>query len=268
MRRRAKRDLLTLLGVVAILTGVVAANTYMRLDSLREAGIKLRMAFEEKHRKQGVKLIDWKLLKETTGFIRTGPKFPEELEGVDDRLVNICGFMAPIEQFRHVTEYMLLPMPITCYFCDSPPARDIIHVELQKPADLVNEPILNGGRFKLGKKGDMFFYFMSNAKWNEAVKDETFTKKEVSEEHRLHLLKGWEDLRKGDQEEELLPGQEPPTVAGGDRVIKADDPTTWGAVRGEHVPRVDMGDMLPGDEPPVSAPDAEPAAQGEPRPGS
>ena len=269
VRRRAKRDLLTLLGVVVILGGVVGANTYMRLDSLKEAARKVRMKFEQVKRNEGVELLEWDLLHETKGFMRTGPTFPEGLKELDGRLVNICGFMTPIDTFRNVTEYMLLPVPLTCYFCDSPPARDIIHIKLQKPTNMVNEPILNGGRLHLYEKGDLFFYTLADAKWNEAVKDEKLTKKTFTKDHMGHHATGFKKLREGDQEEELLPGQEPPTVPGGDRVIKADDPSTWNVSGpGGHVPSVDMGEMLPGDKAPVSPTDAEPAAQGEPRPGS
>ena len=269
MRRRSKRDLLTLLGVVVVLGGVVAANTYMRLDSLKEAARKVRMKFEQVKRSEGVELLEWDLLHETKGFLRTGPTFPENLKELDGHLVNICGFMTPIDQFRNVTEYMLLPVPITCYFCDSPPARDIFHIKLQKPTNMVNEPILNGGRLHLYEKGDLFFYTLADAKWNEAVKDEILTKKTFTEDHMTHHVMGFKELREGEQEEELLPGEEPPTVPGGDRVIKADDPSTWSVSGpGGHVPSVDMGEMLPGATPPVSPTGAEPAAQDESGPGS
>jgi len=263
VRRRAKRDLLTLLGVVIIVSGVVVVNGYMRLDSLKEAARKVRIKFEEKHRSEGVELIEWDLLRQTKGFFRTGPTFPEELIAKDEHLVNICGFMTPIDQFRNVTEYMLLPVPITCYFCESPPARDVIQIKLERPTNMVNEPVLNGGELHLNKKGDLFFYTIAHAKWNEAVKDQELTKKTTSADHMLHLEEGWRKLRQGEGEEELEEGFEPPAPAEEPPpteapTIKADDPSTWRAGGpGGHVPPVDMGDLLPGQDPPAGEVDSD-----------
>ncbi|NIA12917.1 MAG: DUF3299 domain-containing protein [Nitrospiraceae bacterium] len=215
MRTRAKRDLITLLGVVLILAGVVGVNTYMRLDSLKEQYEKLRIQFEDKQKGKGHTLLEWGLLKETKGKFRSGPTFSEDLESLHGELVNICGFMSPIDQFRKVTEFMLLPVPLTCYFCDSPPMREIIEIRLAKPADIVNEPVLIGGTLKLNKKGDLFFYTIDNAKWNEAVdmkQVKSLTKQKTDEEHRAHLREGFRQLREGQKEEVLMDGQEPPKL--------------------------------------------------------
>ena len=273
MRRRAKRDLLTLLGVVLILAGIVGANTYMRLDSIKEAARQVRLRLEEKHRSQGDEVLDWDLLHKTTGFILTGPTFGEGLKKLDEHLVNICGFMTPIDQFGSVTEFMLLRVPITCYFCDSPPARDIIHVKLDKPARMVNEAVLIGGRLELhekedrgkhkGKKGreDLFFYSIVNAKWNQAVKDRPVTRKTITEEHIIHHTVGFDKLRNPDAEEDaMLPGQEPPTLE--EPTIKADDPSTYGERMGGHIAPVDMGPLVPGQEPPTADTDSEDASEG------
>ena len=175
MRRKAKRDLLTLIGVVAVLAGIVLVNGYSRRDALRERYEQMRAAFEEKHRGDGVEVVDWEELRKVTGKRVTGAGFPESLKKKDGRLVNICGFMSPIDQFKNVTEFMLLPVPMTCYFCEAPPMRDIIQVKLSKPASMVNEPVLIGGRLRLheGPK-QMFFYTIEEARWNEAVKDDEY----------------------------------------------------------------------------------------------
>ncbi|HNY85912.1 MAG TPA: DUF3299 domain-containing protein [Candidatus Hydrogenedentes bacterium] len=211
MRRKAKRDLLTLTGVIVVLAGIVLINGYTRRDALREQYVKMRTAFEEKHRGEGVEVVDWAELHSVTGKRSTGAGFPESLKKKDGRLVNICGFMSPIDQFKNVTEFMLLPVPMTCYFCEAPPMRDIIQVKLSKPASMVNEPVLIGGRLRLheGPK-QMFFYTIEEARWNEAVKDdEDQTDKVIGEDHRVHLQEGFRKMREGD-EEQLLPGYTPP----------------------------------------------------------
>lgn len=216
MRRRAKRDLATLVLLVLIVGGIVLVNGYMRRAGMRELFEQMRAAVEEKHRSEGVTLLDWKELHKVVGRRQTGATFPETLKAKNGRLINIVGFMSPIDQFRNVTEFMLLPVPIMCYFCDAPPMRDIIEVKLQKPADMINEPVLIGGRLRLHEgPRPLFFYTIEDAKWNEAVKDEEPTEKEVGQDHRLHLIQGFQELRgntlmSDEGEEPLLPGYELP----------------------------------------------------------
>ena len=202
MRRRAKRDLITLVGVVFIALGIVVANAYMRLDTLKEAAIKLRKQYEAKYQAEGVTLIEWDDMQKTKGSLKTGARFSEGILQLDNGLVNIVGFMSPIDQFSNVSEFMLLPMPTSCYFCESPPPRDIIEVKLEKPSKMVDEPVLIGGRFHLHKEPEpMFFTSIAEAKWNEAV---DATRKVVEEDHRDHLRSGWDKIKNKEQEEELL----------------------------------------------------------------
>jgi hypothetical protein len=211
MRRRNRRDLFTLIGVVVVLTAIIGVNGYMRREGLRGQYEAMRAAFEKKHLEKGVQLIDWKELHQVKGTRRSGATFPDSLKEKDSHLVNLCGFMSPIDQFKNVTEFMLLPVPMTCYFCDSPPMRDIVMVKLSKPADMVNEPVLIGGRLELHKgEKELFFYTIKDAKWNEAVKDEELSKKTLDQAHKTHLVDGFKELRDGKPEEVLTPGYTPP----------------------------------------------------------
>ncbi|MCK5861316.1 MAG: DUF3299 domain-containing protein [Candidatus Hydrogenedentes bacterium] len=216
MRRRAKRDLMTLVGLVVIVASVVGINGYLRREGLRAGYEKMRALVENQHRSEGVTLVEWKELHQVTGRRKTGAIFPDSLKEKDDRLVNIVGFMSPIDQFRNVTEFMLLPVPLVCYFCDAPPMRDIIHVKLKEPANMVNEPVLIGGRLQLHEGASpLFFYSIENALWNEAVEDEEATEQITGKDHRLHLMEGFGELRGGpglmeEPEEELFPGYTPP----------------------------------------------------------
>ncbi len=212
MRKRYQRDLGTLLGVVVILAAVVLVNGYLRRDSLREMAIKMRTALEAKHREEGVKLMDWDDMRKTKG--RREPIFPDVLKERDGRLVNLVGFMTPIDQFTQVSEFMLLPMPITCYFCERPPMRDIVEVQLSSKVDMVNEPVLIGGRFHLNQgERPLFFYTLDEAKFNEAVEEEEVTRQDITEEHKVHHIEGFKDLRGEGEEPDLLPGSEPPALA-------------------------------------------------------
>ncbi len=219
MRRRARRDLITLAGVIAIVGLVLFVNAYMRVESLKEAAVTMRKILEQKHRDEGVALLNWEMLRATEGTLRSGARFNSELEAQDGRYVNIVGFMAPIDQFREVEEFMLLPMPIECYFCDSPPPREIVHVKLAGKARMVNEPVLISGKLALDRrKGALFFQVLDNAQWNQAVREQPTTAKVMGEEHVIDHLSGFARaadgtvMLKDDQEKELAPGIEPPTT--------------------------------------------------------
>jgi hypothetical protein len=187
---------MTLVGLVVIIVSVVTANGYMRRAGLREFFDNMRVAEEAKRKEEGVKLVEWKELNEVKGRRQSGATFPQSLKEKDGKLVNIVGFMSAIDQFKDVKEFMLMPVPLTCYFCDAPPMRDIIQVKLEKPASMINEPVLIGGRLKLheGPK-PLFFYSIENAKWNEAVSDEESTEKVIDQQHKLHLIEGFKELK-------------------------------------------------------------------------
>jgi hypothetical protein len=246
LKRRAKRDLITLLGVAVIICGVLAANVYARLDSLREQAIKWRQEVEERWRKQDVGLLEWDELQETKGTFRSGATFTETMGELDGHLINIVGFMSPIDQFRNVTEFMLLPMPITCYFCDAPPMRHVLEVKLRAPNQMVNEPVLIGGRLRLhAEKGQPFFYTIEQAKWNEAVPFGELTEKVTPEEHRAHLTMGFQELRGEDGEEELLAPESVPSI---DDALSGTGAELGPLSHPGGVPSIDTGPLLQPDE--------------------
>jgi hypothetical protein len=206
LRRRARRDLVTILGVVVVLVSIAGANVYMRIDTLKDQMIKVRKTAEDLRRKEGVALMDWELLRKTKGSIRSGARFHDTLKPYDGQPINVVGFMTPIDEFRDVTHFMLLPMPIYCYFCEAPPMRDILLIELEPgaTANLVNEPVLIGGYLALqGNAGDPFFYSVTGAKWNAAVEGMQLTPKDIGQEHRLEMMQRGGELLSG---EEAMPG--------------------------------------------------------------
>ena len=221
MRRRAKRDLLTLLGVGAILALIVGINLYMHIESAKEAFEKMRLAKEEEIRSQGFKVLDWDMFREIQGT-RT-PKFPQELLGMDGEPVNLCGFMSPIDQFADVDEFMLVPVPVTCYFCDAPPLRDIVHVKLAKKGKMVEEPIVVGGWLELAQEEKpKFFSTIKIALWNEAVDTDRLkqlTTKETSDEHKKHLVIGFGEYFSDEAPPELVPGKPAPTTVSDDNLL-------------------------------------------------
>ena len=200
MRKRAMRDLGTVLGVVVILAGVLGANMYMRLESLKEKAIKIREKMEAGIRKDGTELLEWDLLRETKGTMKKGATFSEGLKARDDHLVHIVGFMTPIDQFRNVERFMLLPMPIYCYFCESPPMRDVLLIQMRdgtKVKKMWNEPILVHGDVKLyAEAGEPFFYAIEDAGWGKADEGR-LTEKIIEERHRKEMLQMGSQMMQG-----------------------------------------------------------------------
>ena len=166
MRKRVVRDLGTLIGVVVILAFVVGINMYMRRQGLIDKFDAMRRQFEAQAVQAGTDVLDWELLRDTKGTIRSGAKFPEELLPKAGQIVNLMGFTTPIDQFRAATHFMLLPLPIECYFCQAPPMRDVmlVHMAEGEATDMYEEPVMLTGRLVLNEgKGQQFFYTLEDA---------------------------------------------------------------------------------------------------------
>lgn len=223
MRRRVVRDLGTIIGIVVILAGIVGVNFYMRLEGLQEKYDKIRRSYEQKATESGTQLLDWELLRKTKGSLRSGPKFDEELRPIAGQTVNLMGFMTPIDQFRNATHFMLLPLPIECYFCQAPPMRDVMLVRMAEGehVNLVEEPVLISGNLVLNENnGEKFFYTLENA--SRATMGDT-TEKRYTTQHRQEGQTMGRDLLSVDdhagqqdapQQEQLLPPVEMPKPSG------------------------------------------------------
>lgn len=203
----------TVLGIVVILAGVVFANGYMRRGTLTDQFEKVRKAAEASHAGQGVTLMQWELLRKTTGNRKSGPKFDPTLLDTRDSVVNIIGFMVPLYEFRAVNEFLLLPLPVQCYFCEAPPMRDVMLVQMAEgqTTDIVNEPIVVSGTLTLNEgPGTKFFYVMKDASRTAAEKGGKLTRKKIGQEAMGHAAQ----MKDGEQPEpELLPPSEPPAPA-------------------------------------------------------
>lgn len=167
MKRRTKRDLIIFGGVIAILILVALLNSQLRRKGLAEEMEALRSGLEAKRQEEGLELLSWSYIKKTKGSLRSGGKYDEILLAYDGLQVNLMGFQVPQEQFRNVDEFLLLPIPIECYFCAMPPSRDVVLVQMAKgvTTDIFGEPILLNGTLKIHEGPEVkFFYSIENAK--------------------------------------------------------------------------------------------------------
>lgn len=206
MRTRTKRDLTIFVGVLFVISILALLNNFFYRSSLAEKMEKYRQMVEKDRKSKGIEILSWKLLQKTVGNMRTGPTFDEQLLQYDQQRIHIVGFMVPLTQFRKMKEFLLLPLPIECYFCQAPPMRDVIVVQMaeKETTDLFKEPVLINGILNLQKgKGVKFFYIITDARLGPAKEGGTLTRKTVAPEHMMHIQPA--------PQEQLLEGVESPT---------------------------------------------------------
>lgn len=188
MKRRTKRDLTIFVAILAVIGGVVFANGQLSRQGLAEDFENLREELEQARVNSGVPVLPWNLVRTTKGTLRGGGKFTPELLAMDGQEVFIIGFMVPEEQFMNISDFLLLPIPIECYFCAIPPSRDVLYVKLRagETADIYQEPVLLRGRLTLNQgPGVKFFYSLEDATLDSPLDGGELTKKRLEMQHML-----------------------------------------------------------------------------------
>lgn len=185
MRKRAKRDLTILLGIVLAAGVLLFINYEFNRGELIEYYTKVRASVEEKRLAKGQQLLNWRLITGTP-WGRSGPEFRDELLALNETPVDIIGFMTPIDRFRNMTEFILLPLPIECYFCQMPPRDHVVLVTMADGAttDRYKEPVLISGRLELQEGRDArFFYKVVNATVEAGEEGATLTRWRMDPKH-------------------------------------------------------------------------------------
>lgn len=188
MKRRTKRDLTIFAAILVVIGGVVFANGQLSRQGLAEDFENLRERLEQARVNSGVPVLPWNIVRTTKGSLRGGGKFTPELMAMDGQEVFIIGFMVPEEQFMNVSDFLLLPIPIECYFCAIPPSRDVLYVKLREgeTAEIYMEPVVIRGRLRLNQgPGVKFFYTLEDATLDSALDGGELTKKRMQIQHML-----------------------------------------------------------------------------------
>jgi hypothetical protein len=126
------------------------------------------------------------------------PDFADALEARDGQQVNVVGFMSPIDQFRDAEHFMLLPLPIECFFCNAPPRHYVVLVEMAEGtrAQMVNEPVFISGTLELAQtEAPKFFYRIDNASMRGADEGGGLTPMNTPMEHRMDLMQNIQELQ-------------------------------------------------------------------------
>ncbi|MBI5095157.1 MAG: DUF3299 domain-containing protein [Candidatus Hydrogenedentes bacterium] len=235
MRIRAAKEIGIIGGIVVLLLALLFVNMQCGRLDLRDRMEKLRKRIEQERIGQGLKLLPWNLLQKTTGGVRSGPTFDPKLLPYRDTHVDIIGFMVGLDKFRNIKEFMVLPLPLECYFCQQPPMHDVVLVQMAEGEvvkSLYKEPVLINGTLTLNEgPNTKFFYVIKNARLGAGKEGGPLSPKETPQEHTLpHESK---------ESTTMIEGHEPPKA-------KKDGAPEGGAVA------------------PVPAPSAAPAAPASP----
>lgn len=204
MRRRAKRDLSIIVALVFILGAVTFVNYAYTRSDLADRMDALRREIEHERLAEGLDVLRWNLLRTTSGTARSGPTFTNELLDRDGDQVHIVGFMQPLNQFRDMEEFMILPLPIECYFCQIPPMRDVMLVQMKpgSTTQLYQEPVLLNGILQLNEgAGTKFFYTLSDAELGPGKAGTQLQQRYMDPEHMIP---------NHESTSELVEGVEPP----------------------------------------------------------
>ncbi|MFP4502650.1 MAG: DUF3299 domain-containing protein [Candidatus Hydrogenedentota bacterium] len=186
MRRRAKRDLTILVGVIFLVCVAVFLNYEYGRGEKVEYYTEYRQKVEEERLAKGADLLSWSNITSTPWTRGEGPEFQPELRERDEERIDIIGFMTPIDRYRKMTEFLLLPLPIECYFCQMPPREHVILVTMAEGAttDRYKEPMLVTGRLELNESADSrFFYQVADATVAAGEEGGSLTKWHIDPEH-------------------------------------------------------------------------------------
>ncbi len=95
-------------------------------------------------------------------------KIPPELKKLDGGIVRVPGFIIPLEDnYRAISEFLLVPYPLACIHVPPPPPNQIVHVKMDKNKKIAfdfYEPVWAQGRLKIQLTQNMYTdssYFMT-----------------------------------------------------------------------------------------------------------
>jgi len=189
MRRRTKRDLGVLLGALAIIGTITFVNMQFIRGSLAQEMNEKRQGFEKARLEEdGIRYLDWRLIKATRGSLKNGGEYAQDLLAQENKVTYLIGYMVPEQQFRDVSEFLLLPIPIECYFCSMPPSRDVVLVKMAEgeTTNFYDQFVLIKGVWNnMEGPSTKFFYSLEGAYVAPAEKGAELVKKRIKVEHML-----------------------------------------------------------------------------------
>lgn len=183
---------MTGVGVLVLIGIVVVANlAYQRHINRRDAELAFLQSSAWCATKK-LSYIDWRELEATEGSFETGAVHPDSLKQREGSLVRFLAFAAPVDRgrfadasllpalvphlafgapqgpamYKFVNRMILTPMPLQCYWGETPPAKLAVFALTKDGAakDIpVEFPVLVSGRLVLNEEPGRFFYVLEDA---------------------------------------------------------------------------------------------------------
>jgi hypothetical protein len=75
-------------------------------------------------------LLDWDVLAATSAGGKFPPKYPANLEPADGQEVVLNGYMCPLDEAGEMNTFLLLEIPVGCFYCLAPAPTSLVLVEL------------------------------------------------------------------------------------------------------------------------------------------
>lgn len=189
MRRRTRRDLGVLVGALAIIGVITFVNMQFIRGSLAKEMNEKRQQFEKVRLEEDhIRTLDWRLIKATRGSLKKGGVYGEELLEQQGRETYLIGYMVPEQEFRDVTEFLLLPIPVECYFCSMPPSRDVVLVKMAEgeSTNFYDQFVMIKGAWNnMEGPNTKFFYSLEGSYVAPAEKGAELVKKRIKREHMM-----------------------------------------------------------------------------------
>lgn len=188
MKRRTKRDLTIFFGAIAIIVVVALLNGQLSRKGMAEEYEALLLVLEAEGIEKGDVVLEWKHMRKTKGSLRRGGTFCEHLLEKNGTQVSIFGFQVAQAQFRDVTNFLMLPIPLECYFCSMPPPRDVMFIQLAEgeTTSIFNEPVILTGTLQVNEGPDQkFFYQIVDASMGAPLDGGLLTKKRLQLQHMI-----------------------------------------------------------------------------------
>jgi hypothetical protein len=110
---------------------------------------------------QGVNVLPWSVLTETTLDRLYRPTFPRYLKDLDGKKVSLQGYVQPLGDDPELTTFLLIEYPVGCWYCEQPEMTAIVQVELPEGKSLhyTRDPIRVRGRLVLNARDPENFLY-------------------------------------------------------------------------------------------------------------
>lgn len=113
----------------------------------------------EPPRIEGENVLTFPQLAATKMGRKPPPLFLKKVRNLDNKTIRMTGFMVPYDSLTDLRTFMLLSVPVGCFFCVPPPPQEVVlvRVDAKDPLPFIYEPIEIEGTLNL---------------WDESSKDE------------------------------------------------------------------------------------------------